>query len=858
MEFKKIIRYTSIAFLSLFSAAMILLLSLDFFISEKYLAKLVSKFSDNWLKAEFTVEKVNLATFSHFPYLGIELEKAAVVSRTDISPAKADTLASFERFTLLISPLKIFAGQVDIKKIKADSPHIYAYVSEDGTPNWDIVKPTDMSAPAEEEEEELSINVNIREISVNDRGYFIYDSRKDALRASLFMNSLELQGRFTNDLEKIRIRKGTFSKLNAAIIQSNVNKYLTGLISESSSIPDSLRTRNMSILENANRASMRFSIDTLNISSKERRKYSLQAKTRTNIKIARNTIADNLPLDITGNISFAGRGKKSITLEDINVMLVKIPLGLNGTITYDNGELLAHNLSARIDEFPLSEFLEYVPKAIVPDIKKLQTDTRLSVNANIFGKFNPASGALPSADIYINVPKSYIGIDGRKERINRMELAATYHYRQDNPDSNMVSVSKMAIEGNGINANGCGYINNLSGDPYMDMKFGGYLHLDSAIKILPDNSDIYGSGSIDASLDIKSSLSNLTPYKLGNTNIKGKISAQNINAGMPSKEIFCTIYGGDIKAGSGSNGSKMISVDINVDSTYIKYANSLLVKGRNIRFKGYNEASKFDKNTKSVKPFAGTLSATSFEIRGTDSMSVRVSGTKNKFSILPYNGDYSIPSVHVSSENRRMSLRQDVNFVSVTNGSFDLQANLNNTETKLRELRLARLTDSLQTVYPQIPADSLLGHWMQQRRGNRPGGNNIPDDFTQDDYNFQITDNGVLYILNRWKATGKLNADRIRIATPVFPLRTRIDKPEITFDLNEMKITGGSVHSGQSSFAVNGEVSGIRRALARGGKLRANFNIDADTLNFNEIANAISIGDEYMAKGKTSIFFCQT
>lgn len=848
MDLRRFAKWTGTAAGVLAAAFIVILLSLEFFVSETYLARLVSKVSDNWLKGELTIGKLDLVTFSHFPYAGIELEKATIVNRTDVSPAKADTLASFDRLTILVNPIKFLRKQVDIKKIKIDAPRVYAYVPQEGAPNWDILK--EMPEQTDEDESDFSLNINIREISVDNRGYFIFDSRKDALRASLFMNSLELQGRFTNEVEKIRIRKGTFSRLNMAVTQSGVNKYLSGLVSGNTDIPDSLISKNLSILANANRASMRFSIDTMDISSQGRGSYSLQAETRTNIRIAKNSIAENLPLNIKGDVSFRGRDQKSVTLDNIKIMLAKIPFYINGTVNFDNDGFHTQDLIAVIEEFPLTEFIEYIPKAIVPDIKKIKTDTRLSLKANIFGSYNPTQGTLPSADIDLSIPKSYIGIEGRKERINEMELAATYRYRQDPPDSNAITIHKVHIDGNGIMANGKGTISSLIGDPYMDLKFKGHLNLDSAIKILPPNTDIYGSGAIDASFEIKSRASNLTPYRLAKANLKGNAVAKNLNLGIPSQDIFCTVYGGNVKLGSSVlRKMKMIGVDVNIDSTYIRYANTLLVKGRDIKFNGKNEASVIDTTSKSVKPFAGSLSAASFEMRGTDSTSVRVSGTTNRFSILPYKGDYSVPSMHISSNSRRISLRQDVNFVSITDGTFDMHANLNNTETKMRELRIARLTDSLQTVYPDIPADSLVRHWMRQQRGNSQRRGSSQDDFTQDDYNFQITDKGVLYILNRWRASGKLNASRIRIATPAFPLRTRIENPELQFDLNEIKMEKGSVHSGQSSFAMSGKIGGIRRALSRGGKLDAKLTIDADTLNFNELASALAAGEEYMAKG---------
>lgn len=839
MPFRKIIKWGVIGAGSLMALFLLVLLSLEFFISDSYVASLVSRFSGNWLTANLKVEKIHFSTFSHFPHVGIELENGEIITQTNISPAKADTLLQFDNFTLLFNPIKLLMRQVDIQGIKLSAPKMYGYISQDGEPNWNIFK-EEPENTADTLEKPFSFNINVRNISIKERGYFVFDNREDAFRASLFLNSFDLQGRFSNDIEKIRIRKGYFSRVNFVIAQSGVKQYISQFIADSS-------------LAQANRASLRFSVDTLNMDG-SRGHYGIEARTRTNIRLARNAITENLPLDIKGNISISRRGEKGISLEDMKIHLAGIPLNLNGNIEYKEGKLHTENLLAKIEEFPLEEFIKYIPEAIVPQKEKVNTNAHLSVDASIYGTYDAAAGELPSANITIGIPHSYIGFKGRKEKIKDLHLNATYHFRGDNPDSNMVRINSFGIDGTGITAKADGTIKGLMEDPYINLNFGGYLNLDSALQILPAGTDIYGSGIVEASVDVKSRLSNLTPYNLAKTNLKGNIKAKNINAGIPSKKIYCTLYGGEIKAGSAANthdttikaGTRMIGLYINIDSTYIRYADSLIVKGRSIKFNGHNEASLFDTTSKVVKPFNGTLSASSFELRGADSTTLAVRSTTNKFSILPHKGNMEIPSIHLNSNSRRILFRQDVNFISVTNGTFDLQAHRNDAETKMRETRINRLTDSLQIIYPEVARDSLMKHWIKER-GKTRRNNNTPDDFAQEDYNFKITDKGVLYILNRWAASGIMNANRIRIATPAFPLRTRIEGPEMTFSLNEVKVNKAAIYSGHSSFSVSGNINGIKNALSRGGKLRARILIDADTLNFNELANAIAQGEEYMS-----------
>jgi len=856
---KRFFKCLGIAATSLLAAFILLLAGLEFFISDSYIASLVTRFSNNWLNAQVHVEKVDLATFSHFPHIGIELEDGHIVSQVEDAPSRADTLLSFGKLTFLFNPAKLLFKQVDIQGIMVSSPRVYAYVSKDGKANWEILKTEQdtLHVKADTTDKEFAFRINVRHIGVTDRGRFTFDSRKDELRASLSMNSLNLKGRFTNDLEKIRVREGNFSRVNVAVTQGGVGKYLLGLVSRSADIPDSLAERNMQILSGADRASMRFSVDTLNLVSAGNGEVDIEAKTRTNIRIARNPIAENIPLDINGRIKHGRRGK-AIGFEDFRITIARIPVVVDGSVALTPEGPHTDSLIARIEEFPLTEFLAHVPKAIVPQIKKIRTDARISVDARICGSYNPATGTLPSADVMLKVPHSQISIEGKKEKIKDIFLDAGYFYREDNPDSNMVHIRNLVLDGDGIMVDLKGSLADLDADPYISLELGGHLNLDSLMNMLPEGTDIYGKGNIDANMHINSRLGNLTPYNLGKAGLKADFTANDVELGIPSQNIYCTIYGGKLYAGSGTNtrdtliakGTKVLGLNIKIDSTYLRYADSLLVKGRDIRFNGHNEASLFDTTSKAVKPFNGTLSAKSFSLSGADSTSLRLSGSTTTFSILPHKGDFSIPSIRLSSSNRRIMLRQDVNFISISGGSFDLQANRNDAQTRMREQRMARLSDSLQIIYPEIPRDSLIRHWIQERRKSQ-GRNHTPDDFATDDYNFRLTDKGLLYLLNRWDAEGRLNADMIRIATPVFPLRTRIEAPEMSFDMNRVAIDKARIQSGHSSFEVSGDVSGIKGALSRGGRVKVKMNVDADTLNFNELARAAATGEEYLAKAQS-------
>ncbi len=835
MNAAKILKWVGIGVASIFTIVILGLVSLEFFINDSYVARTVTKIAERSLNAKLSVKEIDFTAFSHFPHVGVRLTDGNIVSGTHLkdsvkytrTPVQADSLVSFKEFTLLFSPLKLLAGRVQIQGIILDSPRAYAYVSPTGLSNWDIVvsDSTKVTAAEDSLQENLPMKINIRNISILNGGRFVFDNRANGLRASASMREVKLSGNITDDISRMRVRRGNFSHLNMALFQM------------------------------ANRTSVRFSIDTLNIETAGKRELAVEARTRTNARIAHSSMAENLPLDLNGKIYLGERREKAIALDEFKVSLAGIPIMLNGKIGYGKDSIHTQALSANIEEFPLEEFLRYVPKSILPDVKKLKTNTRLSVESKITGSYNFLTGSLPSADISINIPQSSISIEGRKEKIKELAFKGNVYYRPQNPDSTMITVERLLVDGDGIAIDGNGSVKDIERDPYINMDISSRVNIDSLIKMLPSGTDIYGKGLIAGKINLKSRLSNLSLYNLAKTGIKGEAIARDVEFGIPSRNIFCNIYGGEMNIGSWANtadtavakGTKMIGVYLKVDSTYIRYADSLQVKGKEIILSGSNGASVFDTTSKVVHPFNGKLSAKRFELFGADSVSLRIRDSYGNFRILPYNGDQSVPALYLTTDCRRIALRQGLHFVSISNGEFNVDAHKNDAELKMREHRLARLTDSLQVIYPQVERDSILRHWFRERGVTHRMAQGA-DDFAQEDYNFRLTDKGLLHILNRWTLQGKMSAEAIRVSTPAFPLRTMAENASAHFNFNEIKVDDINVKSGQSSFNANGSITGIRGALTRGSRIKAKLNIDADTLNFNELAKAAYAGSEYMEK----------
>lgn len=94
--------------------------------------------------------------------------------------------------------------------------------------------------------------------------------------------------------------------------------------------------------------------------------------------------------------------------------------------------------------------------------------------------------------------------------------------------------------------------------------------------------------------------------------------------------------------------------------------------------------------------------------------------------------------------------------------------------------------------------------------------------------------------------------------TPYFPVRNRMEHFDVSFSTDSVNIHGVKINVGHSDFLINGSVSNISRALTsrRGSPIKVDFDIHSDSLNINDITDALMKGavfTEKIQKGEVKI-----
>lgn len=188
---KKFLKITLFSIVGL----LIILILIPIFFKKPIMNKVKEEINKS-LNAKVEFSDFNLSLIRGFPNFYVALENMTVVGVGDF---QKDTLMAFKTFSAkidLISAIKM--ENIKIKSIFLDKPSVYAHVLKDGKVNWDIVKPTTDSIPADTAKSEpLAFKVNLKKFEIRD-AKIVYNDEAGKMYASLNDWDLLLSGDFSD------------------------------------------------------------------------------------------------------------------------------------------------------------------------------------------------------------------------------------------------------------------------------------------------------------------------------------------------------------------------------------------------------------------------------------------------------------------------------------------------------------------------------------------------------------------------------------------------------------------------------------------------------------------------------------
>ncbi|MDR0232924.1 MAG: hypothetical protein LBI82_12535 [Dysgonamonadaceae bacterium] len=819
---KKTVKWISISILTIIGVVGIAFLLFLYFLSPARLTPIVNKYSTEYLDATVNFDSVKVSLFEEFPMVSVKLVKGEIISHAMQSdtaflsehPVGIDTLMRFNEFMISLNIKDLLRSKINIQRIRISQPSINAYVSPSGRANWEIYTPSE----TDDDTETPPLDLNIDRFSIRGPATLTYNSRPDSMVLQASIGRLFLKGNITPDLEKLEINKFVCSKVkvNADIESSDINASLA-IDSASVSVVDS------------------------------RREYDLLIKAMVSATVEKQKYCNSLPLKLNGALKLDPDNKNFFGFKDFALTVANLPeIRLNGDILLSDGDITS-DLNCKVESLPLQSLLNLVPEDFSDEIQKINTNIDFNLNTTVKGTYKfDETGKLPAITIDFKIPKGQLIYKDIDSKIDNIAIDASFNYDPVSPKNTRVKFRNINLQAFAMTLNGNVDVVNLLGDPNVTLNLQGTANLRELIKFAPEDLGITARGNV--SFDVKGSFlaSRLNAQDISKNDLVAQFSADRLFIRIPKDTISLMAGNTTVELNTTNTRtnrttgavSRLLSIELKSDTARFRMPSRETIALSKVDFSMRTSDGIITGDTSKVIPMVGNVTANALEYAGVDSTTMRLRGVKSNFRILPSRENRTLPTIRFDIESRMISLLSAGNRVGVRNASIALEATKIPPTQRQRRTTSQQQLDSLQRIYPHIQRDSLAAHARTQRAANRR-----VDDFAGEDIDIRDAELGSM--LREWTVNGSIKSRGGRVVSPHFPIRTQLQNIDLAFTTNDITLHDATIKSGESKLSLSGKIDGIRRALSTGRGLKIDANIQADTLNINELLTAAYNGAAY-------------
>lgn len=535
-----------------------------------------------------------------------------------------------------------------------------------------------------------------------------------------------------------------------------------------------------------------------------------------------------LPFGLNGQIDWNQHKPRHLALRDFTVSAGGITLKLDSDMDFEK-TVVVNGLELLGAKINIHDVLDIIPTRYLGTLKEIDTDVETDVSLKLLKPYRLDSNALPELQVSLKISGGTLSYD--RIRLNNLRADIEANIVGGNLDASTIDVRDLTVEGRSIGFTLSGTASHLVSDPAIDGRFHGRLNFSALPAQLWRKLRCSASGMLVGDANVRMKISDLTPKRFHNVKADGELALRDFTFSTADSTLAASTRKMSLAFGTSANfviadtlrADSLLKVSISADTlafagegiTLSGSAASFVVAARNTRE---------SLDTSRINPIGFAARAGIIRLRSdSDSINLRLRDAAVKATLKRFGGSARAPLLDLNVAAARVRYSDPASRLSLT----DANASLTVHPVRRRSLaadsaRRARMRER------RLKADSLFA---------ASGKENI---------DFEL-DRSLLSWLRHWKASGHVKARRGRLLTPYFPVRNRIRNLDMAFSTDSVIIRDTRYSLGKSDFLINGEITNIARALTsrRGSPLNIHFDIKSDTININEIYEAIMKGSAY-------------
>lgn len=799
-----------------------LLIILQAALSPAVLSRIVDRFASEYIDGDLSFSKVKVSMFRHFPNVGISIEDGALTypsERFDSLEAKsaqgrllyegcgesADTLASFRHMSVGINAGALLAGKISIPHAVLVKPRIFAHSYDSLNANWNIFR-----FEAEEDTTSSSLPpISIGRVRLTGRPHIAYTDSEDTLFAMINVKRMTFDG-------KLDTKKASRNKIGLTI--------------------DSLMVAGRIAAD-----TVAFGLNKLHI-HEHHDHLDLHADARA-LLATRTFGRINVPISVKGTAAFPKDSVPAIAMHGFKAEIAAIPIGFDAELRRIDG-MTAVDASFNVKECKVEDMIDGFVRNFIPEAAKIRTGAVINLDGTCTG--NIGNGQMPSIDVTLTVPETTLS---HKDMNHDIAIALAANARTQEDGKIGITVSKADVSTYGLGLNASGSIADLLGDdPLIGIDGKLRASADSLLTFLPKKSGIHASGDLSAELKGSLRMSQMDIYNFGQADLSGTLQSDGIVMKSPEDTVDIAIGSVRITIGPETRTSvkdpgstfRLLALNGNISKADISIKDALTANGESISFSAKNSVNAFADTTR-VYPLGGHIKAQSLTVEDGEGMSVMLDNTTNSFQMVPKKDNPKIPVLSLSSNNKRIYLRDKTNRAILTDATVKGNAAMNSVE---RRQKRKAFMDSLALAHPGMSRDSIMEMLKSRRQTKEVPSWMLEEDFKAKDISFKL-DGSMAKYFREWDINCDLDVRTGILMTPYLPLRNIIKGIDISLNNNELKIDNIKINAGESTLAATGALSGLRRALLGNGTYKLDIDISSDKMNADELLAAYNAGAMY-------------
>ncbi len=538
-------------------------------------------------------------------------------------------------------------------------------------------------------------------------------------------------------------------------------------------------------------------------------------------------LPERLNVGIDGGIGWNPSAPLEIALDRFRLNVDSLQTVTSAEIDMTDGILLK-SLDFQLKPLSLRRVSE-----LVEQLPELQTSAAVALSAKLLAPYRyvPDTLLIPDLKASVRISESPLSIPAYHLNLTKIAVDADVNLSSKGLDGSEIVLNGLRITFPASDFSLTGSATNLLTDPNVEGCFKGVVDFNNLDRRLWRMLGMRLRGSLDADIDFRLALSDLTPNTFHKVNLEGQADLHNFVALMPADSLAAWTRHARLDFGSAERIKgldSLLTASLSLDTARV-WTSGLQAELSQLKLNIGVENTSQTADTTTVTPMGGRIELKTARCLLGDSSRAVIRGVRGGTFLTRYKGDGKKPLLAAKVGVERMVYADASNRMSISGAEVAAKAHLTQTQRKHRTLTAA---DSARFRQRR---DSLI---LSERGHER--------------MDFGV-DRSLVRLLKQWDLRGSVKARRARMSTPVFPLRMRVSALDFGFNPDSLMLRSIALKAGRSDFALSGIVRNMQKSLGRkrGQPLIVNLNLKSDTINVNQIVQAAFRGAAWQATADT-------